>query len=916
MRSVILTFLLFAGYFCLAQQFYSLDASIVLSDVKSGHLKMGNPGSEGKELKVNNRFLTLNDKPIIPVMGEVHYSRVPREQWEDVVLKMKACGINIIAAYVLWIHHEEVESEFDWTGNKDLRAFVQLCAKHNLWVYPRIGPWCHAEVRNGGTPDWILKKTNIKDRSNDPVYQHYAETWYAQVGSQLRGLMYKDGGPIIGIQLENEYRRGRGGEEHIVWLKETARKYGFDVPLYTVTGWGNASVPANEVIPLFGAYPDAPWDSHLKRNTSCNDFSFTPFRDNQNIGNESGQTQKPYVDLNNYPYLTCEMGVGIMNTDHRRLRIDQLDGFALVTVKVGSGSNLPGYYMFAGGSNPHGILTSMEENKEETGYWNTNPVISYDFQAAIRESGELHESYFEVKKLHYFLSEFGELLAPMEPVFPKTQNELQYVVRSNGQSGFLFGTNYCRHNRSVEQKGVQFDIILNEKNIQFPAKPMNITDSSVFIWPLNFEMGTAKLHYATAQALCHIGNKWIFIENAVDEPEFCFDASTVQKIESTSGEVTKKEGKYVVEKIHPSKDEMIHVLTSDGKEEVVIVLSKEEARNAWLLEDEKMKHFFISTAGLYMKNGKLRANNTSNLFEIFKLNENVSSDGIFTRYSEIVDEKNITLQIREISPFDGAEWLKSSAVDKLDSKHELYHRFFRKEFSLGNPSEIKKAELLIYPQMDCQLQINNRWVNQVISSNVLNRIDLTGYVSKGENGLMLEFPFEEGAYCFVAKLIVEYFNTDKIEIVSDQTWLVKDAYNYPSFLTGFGGFTTPNIISPPGVLIETEQQVYAIDLPNDYLAGLNNIYLKIDYNGNKGRLYFNHRLIADDFYNGAIWYTGLNRISQNLVNGKLQLEIDPLPKSARVYFDDENAKLKAQHTQLNKIVVIPEYQIDIDMNIF
>ena len=78
-------------------------------------LKMGNPGPAGKELLVNNHYLMLNGQPIIPVMGEVHFSRIPRSQWEDVILKMKACGINVIPTYVLWIHHEEIEGQFEWS---------------------------------------------------------------------------------------------------------------------------------------------------------------------------------------------------------------------------------------------------------------------------------------------------------------------------------------------------------------------------------------------------------------------------------------------------------------------------------------------------------------------------------------------------------------------------------------------------------------------------------------------------------------------------------------------------------------------------------------------------------------------------------------------------------------------------------
>ena len=95
---------------------------------------------DGETLTVNSRYLLLNGKPWLPVMGEFHYSIYPEQEWESEILKMKAAGVQIVATYVFWIHHEEVEGQFDWSGQRNLRRFVELCAKHGLYVYPRIGP--------------------------------------------------------------------------------------------------------------------------------------------------------------------------------------------------------------------------------------------------------------------------------------------------------------------------------------------------------------------------------------------------------------------------------------------------------------------------------------------------------------------------------------------------------------------------------------------------------------------------------------------------------------------------------------------------------------------------------------------------------------------------------------------------------
>ncbi len=138
-----------------------------------------------------------------PIVGEFHYSRYPEREWEQEILKIKAGGIQVISTYVFWIHHEEIEGQFDWSGQRNLRRFVQLCAKHGMYVWIRVGPWAHGEVRNGGLPDWLLLKTAT--RENNPTYLKYVTRFYGQIGEQTKGLFWKDGGRIIGVQLENEY---------------------------------------------------------------------------------------------------------------------------------------------------------------------------------------------------------------------------------------------------------------------------------------------------------------------------------------------------------------------------------------------------------------------------------------------------------------------------------------------------------------------------------------------------------------------------------------------------------------------------------------------------------------------------------------------------------------------------------------
>jgi len=153
-------------------------------------------------------------------MGEFHYSRYPETQWDEEILKMKAGGIQVVSTYVFWIHHEEIEGQFDWQGQRNLRRFVELCASHDLYVWVRVGPWDHGEVRNGGLPDWLIQKTAT--RENNPVYLGYVRRFFGEIGKQLGGLFWKEGGPIVGLQLENEYSaRGPGkGEQELPAARE------------------------------------------------------------------------------------------------------------------------------------------------------------------------------------------------------------------------------------------------------------------------------------------------------------------------------------------------------------------------------------------------------------------------------------------------------------------------------------------------------------------------------------------------------------------------------------------------------------------------------------------------------------------------------------------------------------------------
>lgn len=465
------------------------------------------------EYSYNSFYLIKDGEPWFPIMGEMHYSRYPAEYWRESLLKMKAGGVDVVSAYVIWIHHEEAEREYDFKGNKDLRRFIMECADCGLNMVLRIGPWVHAEVRNGGFPDWLLKK-GIRVRTNDPAYLEEVKRYYNVIFSQARGLLHRDGGPVIGIQIENEYGHvggltGEEGERHMRTLKQMAVDAGFVVPFYTATGWGGAVTGG--MLPVMGGYCDAPWDQRLEKLEPSGNYIFTYERNDHNIGSDIGLGAGLTFDYREFPFLTAELGGGLQVTHHRRPVATAGDIGAMSLVKLGSGVNLLGYYMYHGGTNPKGRLTSLQESRA-TGYPNDLPELSYDFRAPIREYGQISDTLKEIKLLAMFIKDFGNSLCRMQahipednPLSPDNLTDIRHSIRHDGESGYVFVNNYQRAYTMEEHRGVILKADTGKEAITFP--PTDIPDGDYFFLPFNMKLSEdTVLKSALATPLCALDN--------------------------------------------------------------------------------------------------------------------------------------------------------------------------------------------------------------------------------------------------------------------------------------------------------------------------------------------------------------------------------------------------------------------------
>jgi len=588
-------------------------------------------------------------------MGEFHFSRYPENEWRGELLKMKAGGVDIVATYVFWIHHEEIEGTFDWSGQRDLRRFVELCREVGLLAFVRCGPWCHGEARNGGYPDWLQRK-GWKLHSNDTNYLARVETLYGEIGRQLNGLLWKDGGPVIGIQVENEYE---GPAEHLVTLRRLAREAGIDVPYYTRTGWPETTTPMpfGDLLPVYGRYAEGFWERELIPMPAWYwaAFIFSHLRTDGAIATDlfGVRTAKDLPDALRYPFLCCETGGGMASSYHRRILLDPADVESVALVQLGSGSAMLGYYVYHGSVHPDGKLSTMQET-QAAGDYNDLPVKNYDFQAPLRQYGQINPHYHSLRRLHLFLHEWGPALAGMPMTLPERRpgsrddlETLRWCVRSDGRSGFVFVNNYQRLQTLPAKPGVQFALQIRSKPLTFPYTPVTIPADSRFFWPFNLDLGHGvRLAWATAQPICAIDEDSqrtvFFAQTKGVSSEFAFAANA--RIKMAVGKLSRGQDATVAKNVSTGRGIAFQILGRQGNIRVVL-LDEADSLALWKGSWQGRERVFLTSAGLVLDEGDLlltSANNPELAVGIYPAPSKVHSsgsrvrsvrDGVFARFT-------------------------------------------------------------------------------------------------------------------------------------------------------------------------------------------------------------------------------------------------------------------------------------------
>lgn len=322
--------------------------------------------------KIREEFL-LDDQPIKLISGAIHYFRMTPSQWEDSLYNLKALGANTVETYIPWNIHEPVEGTFDFTGMKDIERFVNIAEKLGLMVILRPSVYICAEWEFGGLPAWLLKDKNIRLRSTDSLFMKKVRQYYSVLLPKLVPLQVTHGGPVIMMQVENEYGSYGMEKEYLRQTRNLMLEFGIDVPLFT---------------------SDGAWEEVLDAGTLIEEDVFV-------TGNFGSRSKENSVVLKNFmekygkkwPIMCMEYWDGWFNRwGEPIIKRDAEDLAHEVKEMLEIGSlNL---YMFHGGTN-FGFYNgcSARQNTE------LPQVTSYDYDALLTEWGEPTEKYFAVQRV-------------------------------------------------------------------------------------------------------------------------------------------------------------------------------------------------------------------------------------------------------------------------------------------------------------------------------------------------------------------------------------------------------------------------------------------------------------------------------------------------------------------------------------
>ncbi|WZZ05911.1 hypothetical protein YC2023_091832 [Brassica napus] len=338
------------------------------------------PALTGDEKMMSRRFYIKDDKfwkdenPFQIIGGDLHYFRVLPEYWEDRLMRAKALGLNTIQTYVPWNLHEPKPGKFVFEGIADLVSFIKLCQKLDLLVMLRAGPYICGEWDLGGFPAWLLAvKPPLRLRTADPAYLKLVERWWNVLLRKVFPLLYSNGGPVIMVQIENEYGSYGNDKAYLRNLVTMARGHlGNDIILYTTDGGTRETLEKGNV-PLYNVYSAVDF--------STGDDPWAIF-----------ELQKKFNAPGRSPPLSSEFYTGWLTHWGEKIAKTDAEFTAASLEKILSRNGSAVLYMVHGGTN-FGFYNGANTGSDQFDY--KPDLTSYDYDAPIKESGDIDNPKFK-----------------------------------------------------------------------------------------------------------------------------------------------------------------------------------------------------------------------------------------------------------------------------------------------------------------------------------------------------------------------------------------------------------------------------------------------------------------------------------------------------------------------------------------
>lgn len=329
-------------------------AAVALTAARANDAMFAPAPAAKSAIDFDGKGFLIHGKRTFIASGGMEYARVPRELWRDRLLKMKRAGLNTVELYVFWNYHEAREGKWDFSGNRDLNAYLKLIRQLGLYATVRVGPYVCAEWDSGGYPVWLRTKPGLEVRTDTPQWLAECDEYYEHVLPIVAANQINRGGCVILVQIENEYRGGWGtqGDAYLLHLRQKALSLGIQTPTF-FSGMHHASDPA-------GARP---WDSANRAS----------------------------------PWMTTEFWTTWYDV-YGAVPAARLAAYERATWKIlAFGGNGYNYYMFHGGTN----FDDFNDNEVAS---------SYDYGAPIGQGGDLRPMYYRFRKIALFARTFQDIL--------------------------------------------------------------------------------------------------------------------------------------------------------------------------------------------------------------------------------------------------------------------------------------------------------------------------------------------------------------------------------------------------------------------------------------------------------------------------------------------------------------------------